>query len=183
MTPKSHTLMSHSCLLWNCKIMFRASVSVTLFCAHLADRRHLCCPTTCQDENSTFITLCARKIRAFNKTRTCLSGHAPEHVHYLTLKLTLLIMPRTFFLSRPTSKLSPERFPSRKRVTWDAGFITGHLCSLVFVSPASKWCKRTASIMLLWSFIASNFLCLANLAEICRGMLSCPLCQPLKAIK
>lgn len=113
----------------------------------------------------------ARKIRAFNATRawlsdTCSLPHAEAHLaHYAP----------NFLFEQINQQNTTWKVSLQKRITWDAGFRMGHLCPLVFVSPDSKWCKRTASITLLWSFIASIFLCLANIAELSRGMLSCPL--------
>lgn len=165
---KSHTLMSHSCLLWNCKIMFWASVRVTLFCVRLADRRHLCCPNTWQDENFTIIMLCARKVRAFSKTR-------PHLWHTLTTSRwgsPCLLRPKHSFWADQPAKyhlkgIPPEKLPETQ--------VLGHLCPPVFVSPASKWCKRTASIVLLRSLlpaISCVWLTQQRYLEVCYLVLS-----------
>ena len=109
---KSRTLMSHSCLLWNCKIIFWASVSVTPFCAHLADSRHLCCQNTWQDENFTFIMLSARKVRQFNKTRTHVSDkHSLPHAEAHLARYAPNIL---FEQTNQTAKYHLKGFPPEK---------------------------------------------------------------------
>lgn len=152
--------------MWNYKTTLWASVSVTLFFTHSADRRHLYCPNTCQVKDFTVVTLCDGKIRAsINTELTSLA-----QTHHLTLRLTFL---------HYTQNILGEQI-NQQKVTWEV--------SLQTQLPGMQVLERGISLLLslylsmkrelLWSCIVSNLCFAKHLLEIPRGVLSPPLCQP-----